>query len=138
MHAIPGISWPIYIPIRIAKNIALGFNCPSSKSFFLSNLLPASIRFKSFFKNIIQERSMTFGQITIFNRPIIHLYINITVDVALPWRSIIIIPYSLQITRQVHAARRSQHQITAILKVKHIQIKTLFMEFYKFICRNHR
>lgn len=136
MHTVPRIRRTVDIPIHIAEYIALCVYSPSSESFTSCQLLPATTRAKSFSGNIPDERFVTFGKITDLSRPIIHLYIDVAMNVTFPGRSIIPIPYPLQIIRQIHSTRRSDHQVSSILKIQHIQIKIFFMQAYQFICGN--
>ena len=64
---------------------------------------------------------MKFGKVADFCRPVIHLHVDIRVDVALPGRRVAVVPQPLQVRRQVESRPgRSDGQVTSVLEIKHI------------------
>ena len=69
--------------------------------------------------NQIGKRQESFRQIADLCRPIIHLDIDIRMEIRIPSRIHIIIPYSLQICRKdTRRTRRIHQQVTSVLEIK--------------------
>ncbi|MPN57876.1 hypothetical protein SDC9_205572 [bioreactor metagenome] len=66
----------------------------------------------------IEQRLVQFGEVTYFGRPVIHLYIDVQVVVAVPWGLHRVCPEPLQIERQRMLVCTADHQVTAVLEVE--------------------
>ena len=120
VHAIPRIGRAVPVPVRITKNIILRLERPAPAVELACHLFPRIVQLR-FIVNVAGKRLVALGQISRFCRPVIHLHVDIRVDVALPGRRVAVVPQPLQVRRQVESRPgRSDGQVTSVLEIKHI------------------
>ena len=67
--------------------------------------------------DVVGERTVEFAQIRHLGRPVVHLHVDVRVNIAVPWRRIAVVPNALQVVGQRHASAARNQQITTIGEV---------------------
>ena len=67
--------------------------------------------------NIIKERTVQFREVGRLCRPVIHLHIDIGMDIGVPGRRVAVVPDSLQIGRKRDTTAGADEQVTPITEV---------------------
>ena len=66
----------------------------------------------------VEEGVVELAQVGDFHRPIVHLHVDVGMDVGVPSRRAAVVPDSLQVAWQGHSARRGNGKVTAIGKIE--------------------
>ena len=126
--AIPSVYFLVVITpsAHTSEDVALGEDRPTH---FLTIASPASGFLPTFsfivVENIIEEGEVAVGEICRFCWPIVHLHVDVGVDVGVPRRLCLVVPNTLQIGGHIDVtATRRNHQVATIVEIELFEEKT--------------
>ena len=79
--------------------------------------------------DVVDEGHVELAEVGDFRRPVVHLHVDVGMNVAIPCRAVGVVPDALQVARQSDASCAADHQVTSKGKVQFLEeerIKTLF------------
>ena len=115
---------PAYAPARrgVAPCVAHGVCHPSAAAVHLARRHGSAVGKHA---DIAEQRLVAFGQVGAVGSPVVLLYVYVEMIVARPWHVAcpVVIPYSLQVSTQRHAARtrRRYEHVASVLKEEGVE-----------------
>ncbi len=121
--AVPGIGHEVITSpcAHAAEQIAFRKHRPSvlHLGIFLGHALPVLV--SCVLDDVFQQGQMQLAEVCVLNGPVVHLDVDVGVDVAVPGGVGHIVPDTLQIVGSYDAAVAADGQITAVLEVELLQ-----------------
>ena len=77
--------------------------------------------FASLAIDVFSVRQMEFAQVRHLGRPVVHLHVDVRVNISVPWRCIAVVPNTLQVVGQHHAATARNEQIATVGKIDFLE-----------------
>ena len=128
--AIPSIYFLVVVApsAHTSEDVALGEDRPTH---FLTIASPASGFLPTFsfvvVEDIVEEGEVAVGEICRFCGPIVHLHVDVRVDVGVPRRICLVVPNTLQIGGHIDGTTtRRNHQVATIVEVELFEEKPIF------------
>ena len=126
--AIPSVYFLVVITpsAHTSEDVALGEDCPTH---FLTIVSPASGFLPTFsfvvVEDIVEKGEVTVGEIGRFCGPVVHLHVDVRVNVGVPRRLCLVVPNALQIGGHIDGTTtRRNHQVAAIIEIELFEEKT--------------
>ena len=73
--------------------------------------------------HVIKQRRVALGEVADFRHPIVHLEVDVGVEIAVPRRVHVLIPDALQIRRQAPWPRTPHQQIPSELEIERDEVR---------------
>ena len=131
--AIPSIYFLVVVApsAHTSEDVALGEDRPTH---FLTIASPASGFLPTFsfvvVEDIVEEGEVAVGEVGGFCGPVVHLHVDVRVDVGVPRRICLVIPNALQIGGNIdRTTTRRNHQVATIVEVELFEEKPIFRIF---------
>ena len=123
MTAIPCIGHKIVVApcAHSAKDIVLGEAGPSRLHLPILRGGTMPVVSACHINNVIKERQMHLGEVGRLGRPVVHLHVDIGMDVTVPGGLAHIVPDALQVAGHIHTTARRNLQIASVGKVELLQ-----------------
>ena len=129
VSAIPGIYFLVVVTpgAHTSEDVALGEDCPA---YFLAVLSPTSGILPALIfvvvENIIEEGEVAIGEVGGFCGPVVHLHVDVRVDVRVPRCIGLIVPDTLQIGGNIDRTTAGRnHEVATIVEVELLEEETL-------------
>ena len=121
VHAVPGVGDGVVLhPVRArAIDVVLGGERPALRlTGYLACVLAPLRPVAGLTLDVVQEGQMQLAEIGGLSGPVVHLHIDVRMDVGVPRGRVAVVPDALQVARQVDTAAAGNHQVAAIVEVE--------------------
>ena len=67
--------------------------------------------------DIVDKRHVELAEVCHFGRPVVHLHVDVRVDVAVPRRMVRVVPDALQIAWQRYSPSAAEHEVAPVAEI---------------------
>lgn len=75
--------------------------------------------------NIVEERQMELAKVGGLCGPVVHLNVNVGVNVAVPWGFSLVVPDALQIVGYVNATTAGNLKVPAVVEIELLEVQVV-------------